>query len=311
VLAEINDNAVTMLDRQKDWGKALAAKPTSPFELYSAWQASGDKAWLEQLHATAIQSKSQAMYMLTEGHWWSDRVEQPSEILQRERLGGIALRRNQTWPGHAVSWRFDDPDGATQVAILVPGATPDHVKVIAYNMSDRPQRARMTGGDVAAGQWRMTSGTDSDGDDKADAPVTTSSVAFERSASIDVEFAPHQASVIELSLARPGMPVEQRADLGIGDDDVGLKGRQLQVVVHSLGAVAAPAGLVRVVDGQGRTVASAPFASLPPPTDLLPKTARVRISLPAGFRPAGANVVVEAGGAVPEITMQNNAVALK
>ncbi|MDB5669707.1 MAG: hypothetical protein JWO25_666, partial [Alphaproteobacteria bacterium] len=137
VLAEINDNAVAMLGREKDWGKALAAKPSGAFEQYSAWQASGDKSWLERLHGAAIQSKSQAMYMVTEGHWWSDRVEQPNEILQRERLGGIALRRNQTWPGNAVSWRFDDPDGAEQVAILVPGATPDRLRIIAYNIGDR------------------------------------------------------------------------------------------------------------------------------------------------------------------------------
>jgi hypothetical protein len=46
------------------------------------------------------------MGMMTDGHWWSDRVEQPSDILQRERLGGIALVRGQYWPGNLVSWRF-------------------------------------------------------------------------------------------------------------------------------------------------------------------------------------------------------------
>ena len=37
--------------------------------------------------------------MMTEGHWWSDRVEIPSELLQRSRLGGVALKRNWIWPG--------------------------------------------------------------------------------------------------------------------------------------------------------------------------------------------------------------------
>jgi hypothetical protein len=50
------------------------------------------------------------MYMYTQGHWWTDRVDAPNEHLQRERLGGIALRRNQTYPGNAVSWRFADPE---------------------------------------------------------------------------------------------------------------------------------------------------------------------------------------------------------
>ena len=123
-------------------------KPSGAFTQYEAWQLTGNKGWLEKLHAEAIRSKSQNMYMLTEGHWWSDRVDQPNEILQRERLGGIALKRNQTWPGNAVSWRFADPEGAEQVAILVPGATPTHFRVIAYNMSDKPQRATMTGWDI-------------------------------------------------------------------------------------------------------------------------------------------------------------------
>src|SRR3546814_6917530 len=70
------------------------------------------KTWLDALHADAIAEKSQYQYMYTEGHWWSDRVDQPNETLQRERLGGIALKRNQTYPGNAVSWRFADPDGA-------------------------------------------------------------------------------------------------------------------------------------------------------------------------------------------------------
>ena len=51
--------------------------------------------------------------MYTEGHWWSDRVDQPTDILQRERLGGVALNRNQTWPGNSVSWRFAEPGAGT------------------------------------------------------------------------------------------------------------------------------------------------------------------------------------------------------
>src|SRR3546814_1793988 len=81
--------------------------------------------------------------MYTEGHWWSDRVDQPNETLQRERLGGIALKRNQTYPGNAVSWRFADPDGAVNTAILVPDATRDRFRVLGYNVTDAPLAATM------------------------------------------------------------------------------------------------------------------------------------------------------------------------
>ncbi|HEY0311193.1 MAG TPA: LamG-like jellyroll fold domain-containing protein [Allosphingosinicella sp.] len=308
ILAEINDDALDVLGRRKDWGAALAAKPSGAFEQYEAWQQTGDKASLERLHADAIRSKSQNMYMLTEGHWWSDRVDQPNEILQRERLGGIALRRNQTVPGHTVSWRFADPEGAEQVAILLPGATPDRFKVIAYNVSDRPQRAVMTGWNVTAGSWRMTSGVDSNGDDKADAPVDARTVPLERSASVEVVFAPHQTTVLEFALQRPTVPVEQRPDLGIGPDDVAVRGGRIEVVVHSLGAVAAPGGTVTVEDSSGRILARGTVPPLAAPLDLQPKTARVTLSLFKGQATRGLKVSVGAG--VPEITQSNNTIVL-
>jgi len=308
VLAEINENAIDLLGRRKDWGAALTAKPASPFEQYQAWQATGDKSFLERLHADAIRTKSQNMYMLTEGHWWSDRVEQSSDILQRERLGGIALKRNQVYPGNLVSWRFADPDGAEQVAILIPGGTPERFKVIAYNMSDRAQSAAMTGWDVAPGTWRMTAGEDLDGDDQADSGAATREVALERSTGVELSFAPRRTTIIEFELAKAGTPVEQRPDLGIGADDAVIVGRELRVTVHSLGSAAAEGGRVRVEDQRGRLVAEASVPGLAAPADLLPKTATVRLRLPSGFRASGARVTL----AVPseEITRLNNTLEL-
>jgi hypothetical protein len=309
-LAEINENAIDVLGRRKDWGKALTEKPSGPFGQYVAWDMSGDKASLDKLHAEAIRSKSQNMYMLTEGHWWSDRVDQPNEILQRERLGGIALRRNQTWPGNSVSWRFADANGAEQVAILVPGATPNHFKVIAYNMSDQPQLARMTGWDVDAGVWRMTSGIDSNGDDKADAALKSEEVPLERSASVNVTFAPRQTTVLEFTLDRPTTPVERRPDLGIGGSDVRLAGRQLSVTVHSLGAAPTAGGTLQLRDASGRVLASAAIPPLAAPLDLTPKTAEVRVTLPSAMDAHGARVSISLPGDAPEVTRLNNEVTL-
>jgi len=69
------------------------------------------------------------MYLVTEGELWSDRVELFSDLLQRSRLGGMALRRNQIFPGHLVSWRFAGaPTAAENVAILIADASPTHFK---------------------------------------------------------------------------------------------------------------------------------------------------------------------------------------
>ncbi len=156
--------------------------------------------------------------------------------------GGVALARGWIYPGHSVSWRFADPDGAEQVAILLPGATREHIKVIAYNHGNKPQKAVMTGWNVTAGRWKMTQGVDSTGRDVADRNIGTRAVTFETSASVDVSFPPRQTTVIDLTLESPTTPTEQRPDLGIGPDDVSVDQGTLSVVVHSLGSVDTAAG---------------------------------------------------------------------
>lgn len=300
VLAEINENAFTALPD----GAALRgdlAKSAGDFARYARWDGSGDLSLLETLHADAIADKARHDYMYTEGHWWSDRVDQPNEILQRERLGGIALRRNQTWPGNSVSWRFAQPGAGEEVAILMPGATRERFRVIAYNRTDQPQRATMTAWNVTAGQWRMTRTEEG----KA---ATTGELPLERSASTEVEFAPHTMTTYEFALTRAGEPVEERPDLGIGVDDVARRGDGLAVTVHSLGAKATGGGTLTITDAAGRVVASAAIPPLGAPLDLVPLTAIVRLRVPAGATPLTATVALP--GNAPEVTAMNNKVAI-
>ncbi len=295
-LADIDDNALVLLGQDKGWSKAILAKAMDggAFERWAAWDATGDTKWLEALHADAIADKAQHEYMYTEGHWWSDRVDQPNEILQRERLGGIALRRNQTWPGNAVSWRFDDPEGAMRTAILVPGATPRHFKVIAYNSGDTVQNAEMTSWNVDAGTWDMT------------LAGVTRSVPLERSASLRLSFAPHATTEVEFTLRSPAPPVFDRPDLGIGADDLRVRGNRAEVTVHSLGSRPVAGGTLFVEDSAGKPLASTTIPALAAPTDLLPKTATIRIALPRG----AARVRVALAGGDAEVTQLNNVVAL-
>ncbi|MEP7004385.1 MAG: LamG-like jellyroll fold domain-containing protein [Sphingomonas bacterium] len=297
-LADLNENVVDVLGHAKDWGKKLIDKADDggAFERYAAWSQTGDTKWLEALHADAIADKSEHMYMYTEGHWWSDRVDQPNEVLQRERLGGIALRRNQTWPGNAVSWRFAEAGGAEQVAILVPGATTDHFKVIAWNLDDRAQHADMSAWNVTAGRWKMKG------------PGGERELDLERSASVPVDFAPGATS-LEFTLVKAGVPTDQRADLGIGADDLVVKGRSVTVTVHSLGALDAAGGTVTLEDSAGKVLATAGVPPLAAPRDLLPKTAQVRLTMPAGGA-AGLRVRVTVTGKAPETTMLNNVASL-
>jgi hypothetical protein len=305
-LAEFNENAFTALPDGTAL-RARAAKGDDAFARYAAWSASGDLETLATLHDDAMADKAQHMMLYTEGHWWSDRVEQPNEILQRERLGGIALKRNQTWPGNTVSWRFAQPGAAEQVAILLPGATPTHFRVLGYNTGTMPQAATMTTWNVTAGHWSMISGTSRD-EGKTVSGTAAAPVDLERSASVPVSFAPGVTMVYDFALLTPTSPVEQRPDLGIGRDDVVVQGRSVRVTVHSLGAV--PTGPGRVSLWQDKEVASVALPPLAAPTDLLPHTATVTLTLPANIDPATIVARVALADDAPEVTRQNNAVAL-
>jgi len=306
-LNDLNENVAAVLGKP-DWGRALAGTK-SDFGRVAGWDATGDRTLLEEQAGEAIAFKSQHMYMYTEGHWWTDRVDMPNDLLQRQRLGGIALARNQTYPGNTVSWRFANPGAAEKVAILVPGATTGHFKVIAYNTSEIAQPATMSTWNVTAGKWKMTAGTSASDGDTADGNPAASEVTLERSGSVEVSFAPHTTTVLEFTLETPGVPTERRADLGIGADDVKIAGRMVEVTVHSLGALPANDGRVELVDASGKIVAGASVPALAAPVDLLPKTAMVKLALPTGAG-AGWRVRVALPDGAPEVTLLNNAVAL-
>ena len=296
-LGEFNENGFAALPDGPALLAKAARKGDDPASRFARWQANGDLDAIADLHADAYVDKAARLDMLTEGHWWSDRVEMDGQWLQRERLGGIALRRNQTWPGNTVSWRFADEAAAEQVAILLPNATPGRFRVIAYNTSGQPQRATMTAWNVTAGRWRMSAA-----DGKTD-------LTLERSTPT-VLFLPPGSSTFDFELVTPGEPVEQRPDLGIGPDDLKLTGRTLTLTVHSLGAQATSPGMAWLTHEGDGIIAQVSIPPLPAPTDLEPSTKVVKLTVPKGFDPAAIEVRIGQVDQRAEITRLNNAVPL-
>ncbi len=326
-LGLINSDALDMLNLRKSATDPLVAAASSvrgtagmaqPNETLwqLAWQATGDTSYLNKVYASQLQTAHEREFINRQGSVWIDRVYFNNGELQRSRLGGVALMRNYCYPGNAVSWRFNAPANDQSVAILVPEATPDHVKIVAYNLDPVPVTAQMTGWEIDPGQWTITQGTQNsigNAAPSADAPVenaTTRTVAFERSKSLEVTFPPRTTTVIELRLASKGTPYWSRPDLGIDPEDVKLDGKTMTVTVHSVGAIDAPASKVVVRDPSGKTIATADVPALKAPTDLVPKTAQVTLSIPANASLKGATVTVECGGNVPEITQMNNSVTM-
>jgi hypothetical protein len=328
----VNADTLDMLDLRKSQTNPLiaaAAKVSGPSGIAQpsetlwqlAWQATGDNSYLEKVYASQIQTAKEREFINTEGSLWIDRIYFNNGELQRSRLGGVALMRNYCYPGNAVSWRFDEPANDQSVAILVPEATPDHVKIIAYNLDRVPVTAHMTGWEVDPGDWTITQGTQQgignappaqNGTDFVASVQnqTTQTVPFERSRSIAITFAARTTTVIELTQKSKGIPYWSRPDLGIDPEDLKVEGQEITVTVHSIGAIDAPASKLVLRDKTGKTLATAEVPALKAPLDLTPKTVQVMLAVPAGADLNGATVTVECGGDVPEITLMNNSVVL-
>lgn len=310
-LLGLSENTLDALGKRAAWGAKAIDKAksgtASAMDRYLAWETSGDVRYLEDLYGDEIRRQSETMYTRTEGHWWSDRVEMESTYLQRTRLGGLALARNFLYPGHTASWHFADPDGAVKVALLMPQATRQSFKVIAFNADKKIQAATMTAWNVAPGTWLVRCGS---GDERGtlSAVTKTQTVTLEKSRTIDLIFAPGKTSVCEFTLKEPGTPVENRADIGIGAEDVVQDDQTLSVTVHSLGTVDSPAGTLSLVDGKGKMIVTTAVPALPSVQDLKPHTVQVKLSVPNGVKLKGAAVTAHLN--VPEITEANNKVVL-
>ncbi len=309
-LSSIPGNGLDLLDRRETWGAQIAAS-TNPhsggdFNRHLAWQMTGNKQFLEELYSGQIQSASRRMYLLTEGHWWIDRVTVPSTELQRARLGGIAEWRGVIYPGHVVSWRFHAPARGEDVAVLIPKAKPDEFTVLAYNLKRETVKADMIAWDIAPGIWEAEIGRDSNGDDLPDGPVETRRIELERTGSMELAFAPGTTTVVRMRRVSAAAPYWERPDLGISPEDVRVSGGDVTVTVHGLGAVASPETGIALVGADGRTLASGTVPPIEAPLDLAPRTATVTLRVTSGADLAGSRVVLDPERKITEITRRNN-----
>jgi hypothetical protein len=317
-LRAINSDALDILNVRDTWGKEVMhtsapdrrsdAGVASETNLHLSWQLTGDTKFLDKLYTAQIETAENRKFINTEGSLWIDRVYFNNGELQRARLGGVALMRNYIYPGNVVSWKFDAPANDQSVAILIPEGTPDHIKVIAYNLDDKAVIAHMTGWEIDPGTWNVSQSVQT----AENGPLSdthTHTEEFERSRDIAFTFPPRTTTVLELKLVKKGVPYWSRPDLGIGHDDVKMAKGGMTVTVHSLGAIDAPAAAVVVRDRAGNVVAKTNTPALKAPLDLFPKTATVTLKLPAKADLSGGSVTVESTG-VPEITQMNNRVPL-
>jgi hypothetical protein len=313
-MGSVNANMMDLLDRRDTWGRQIAASTTphsgGSFQRHLAWMVTGNKQYLEELYADQMQRNSQRMYLNTDGQWWIDRVNGAFPELERARLGGISEQRQTFYPGHVVSWRFAAPASGEDVAILIPKAKLDEFTVLVYNTKREPVNASMIAWDIAPGTWEATIGRDTNGDDQPDGATEKRTVSLAKTESMDLTFAPGTTTVIQMKLASKSTPYWDRPDLGISPEDVKASGNEITVTVHSLGSVDSPQTDIALLGADGSTLASGSVQALPAPVDLAPKTAQVKLSIPAGTSLSGSRVVLDPGKKLTEITRRNNEVVI-
>ena len=74
------------------------------------------------------------------------------------------------------------------LAILVPEGTPDHIKIIAYNLDPVPVKAKMTGWEIDPGKWEITQGMQARLQSAPLSDVSTRTEEFERSSDLEITF---------------------------------------------------------------------------------------------------------------------------
>ena len=314
ILNTLNANLIDLLGKRESWGKNIASR-TSPqsggdFYRHIAWQITGNKQFLEGCYANQIQYASQRMYMMTEGHWWDDRVTVNSKELQRARLGGVALWRSTLYPGHVVSWKFKEPATGESTAILVREATTRHIKIIVFNIENEPVTAYMTAWDIDPGTWEVKTGIDTDGDDLPEQSLQKRRIKLERTGNIELFLQPRKTTIIELTQKKKARPYWKRPDPAIGRDDISISGNSVTVTVHNIGSVDAPALTIALVDKDGKTLTRTKVPAIKAPVDLIPKTTRVKLTPAVRTNLHGAKVVIDPDNKLIEVTERNNQVII-
>jgi len=314
VLGSIAENALDIAGLRESFGRRIVEKirpgDANPFYRHIAWQMTGDQTFLENYYADQIEWSSLREFINTEGSLWTDRVYVPTRELQRSRLGGIALVRGVNCSGHAVSWQFHSPAKADDVAILIPRATPESIRILAYNLKSEPVRANLTLWNILPGEWQIRQQTEIDSDDSADGNSGQEKVHLRPSCSMLREFPSRKTVVLELRRQPGPASSAPRPDWGIGKEDIVLQEKTIRIRMHSLGSAAAPATTVSLVQ-DGKSIATARVLSLPAPLDLFPKTVDVTLVVADGTDLKRCKVIIDPDRTLDEITRQNNEIPLK
>ncbi len=250
-------------------------------------------------------------YIHTKGSIWIDRILSDQDAIQQDRIGGVAMQRiNNIYPQNYVRWNIQKPGNFESLAIFLPSANERSIDIIAYNLDQQLRVAEMAFEDVIPGRWRIRKGRDTTGDQSIDTDVTEFTAEITLGSVLELTFEPREHTIITMELVEPAAHgYWERADLGIGRDDIQINDDEVIVRVHSLGAIAAPETILELRDANGKLVSHARVPSLEAPLDLVPRWTDIKLPVPEGTEVSRGSVQVDPNNEILQIMRRNTMVS--
>ena len=300
-------------DEVRVWGSNSLAMPP----LWYAWLWTKDEKYLApikagtwlpsvgtkeeqaQLYRRTLRNLVINDYIYTDGQLWSDRIQYSTSAIQTARLGMPAMDRSAYFmPVNPLSWKFADDEDVTQVAILVSNAAYDHFDVDFFNTKGKTVQVEMIGGQALLGDWELSIGG------------KTQTLRWGRDRRVTLKIPAGKEYRIEMRLKTPGPAFNELPDLAIGEEDVVVNGGRVEVTLHNLGGVTTNPMKIALVNAKGKVLSENWTPAIAAPLDLVPKTARVVLEVPAGTDLKGCSVVIDPRNEVEEKYESNHKVLL-
>ena len=243
--------------------------------------------------------------MYTTAEQFDDRVfpdtVMPSSI---SYLGGFC-RRNKFNPTLALSWE----GFGTDYGALVLENSRKSMKAMAYSFSGREMTGNIRIWALEHGRYRVTIGTDTDGDRTIDTPGSTETLELAKADRIKLTLQPKEVTIIEIEQVEKLDPIFGRADLAITAREIELAGNTVTGTIHNIGSSNAEGIVVALIDGEGNVIAQKTIDAVDAPLDLVPRRMDFSIPLPKKQQP-GLKLTVDPGDTIPEIYEGNNMVEI-
>lgn len=265
---------------------------------------------LTKLYAEKIKELGVREYINTEGGIHAGRLLLNHNAIQMDRLGGVAINEsNSAYPQNFVRWNINKPGNYESLAIFIPKAKENSIDIITYNLEKKTVHAFMTPGDIIPGIWRLRQGLDTSNNQTIDRYYSEKIINLSRGEKVELAFEPREHTIISMELVEPySTSYWERADLGIGKDDVKTEGHDIVVRIHSLGAIDTPETTVEIRDADGNPLVSERVPSLEAPTDLIPIWTDIRLKVPEGTDISRGSVIVDPYQKIPQILRSNTIV---